>query len=91
MDANDNKEVDIDEVMAFLYLADKVSTKKTSTRDTVFHIRSAVLNLNVLDIMALFQQIPGTFQPSFSQKELEKAGKYLPSSTLLPHFDIHKM
>jgi len=91
MDADDSKEVDIDEVMAFLYLADRIKTKKTSTRDTVFTIRSSILNLNHSTLMDIFQQMPATCTPSFTQKELEKLVKHLPSSALLPQFDMHKM
>jgi hypothetical protein len=77
--------------MAFIYSADKVQTKTASSRDTVYHIRSKSLKLNQLDILKLFNSMPASFHPSFSQKELEKRRKNLPSSSLLPKYDHAKL
>lgn len=43
MDTNDNGEIDIDECMAFFYMADKVKTQDKRTKDTVFHLRKSAL------------------------------------------------
>lgn len=66
MDTNDNGEIDIDEFMAFLYMADKVKTNDPRTKDTVFHIRKASLKLNKTDVMTMFTNMPLSFNPSFS-------------------------
>lgn len=91
MDTNDNGEIDIDEFMAFIYMADKVKTNDHRTKDTVFHIRKASLKLNKTDIMKLFSDMPMSMNPSFSQKEVEKRLKHKPSSSLLPEFETNTM
>ena len=91
MDSNDNGEIDIDEFMAFMYMADKVKTNDARTKDTVFHIRKASLGLNKLDVMKMFSDMPMSFNPSFSQKEMEKRIKHKPSSSLLPEFETNTM
>jgi hypothetical protein len=39
MDMNDNQEIDINEYMAFIYMADKIKVKNQRTKDTVFFVR----------------------------------------------------
>jgi hypothetical protein len=91
MDTNDNGEIDIDEFMAFIYMADKVKTNDRRTKDTVFHIRKSSLKLNKTDVMTMFSKMPMSMNPSFSHKEMEKRLKHKPSSSLLPEFESNTM
>lgn len=91
MDTNDNGEIDIDEFMAFIYMADKVKTNDSRTKDTVFHIRKASLKLNKTDVMMMFSKMPMSMNPSFSHKAMEKRLKNKPSSSLLPEFVSNTM
>ena len=71
MDSDQNGVLDIDEFMAFVMIADRVKTKNSLARDAVFNIRKSRLKLNSLDLFKMFNKMPPSFLPSFSQKEIE--------------------
>ncbi len=82
IDVNRNGKIDIDEFMDCIYNAENKKDKQS--HDAVFRIRKAHAKLNVKELQLIFDTLPLSFKPSFSQVELEQRNRNTPCSKLMP-------
>ena len=82
IDVNRNGKIDIDEFMDCIYNAENKKDKQS--HDAVFRIRKAHAKLNVKELQLIFDTLPLSFKPSFSQVEFEQRNRNTPCSKLMP-------
>lgn len=90
MDEDENAQIDIDEFVAFLTVADQLKFKHEGSRRTLVNIRRA-RKLNAVDFFNCFKGLPQNYAPSCTQERFEKHAMFTPSWGLFPMFNYNQM
>ena len=86
IDLDSNQMIDIDEFIAYLSIADQIKIRNPQTKSTIVKIKQG-RKMQAIDFYNCFKNLPQFFQPSVTQDNLEKQGKFTPSSGFYPEFD----
>ena len=65
IDIDENQNIDIDEFIAFLSVADQLKFRHPTSRTTLINIRRA-RKLNPIDFFNCYKSLPQFFGPSFT-------------------------
>ncbi len=90
MDLDSNANVDIDEFIAFLSVAEQLKFKNPGSKSVMINIRRS-RKLKPLDFYDMFKNLPPNYCPSFLTDRFEKHNSNLPSANLKPEYDSKAM